>query len=214
MAGLRVLDESGTRIEFVRYLNRNFKLYLRGLALGISIITFFTLISAYRTVAAEQQLSWDRNTRTHVLQVRPNWWRSWLVACLYVGITSGLIYLGVIMKSPEAIVRVGVAAVNATAPTMVDEETRFDGAEALPGLTVQYDFTLLTEAADNVDQAYTEAFEGEMRKSVKNIICTSDEIKPFREIGTTLRYRFSNRYGGLVGLISISPSECTQVSKH
>jgi len=88
-------------------------------------------------------------------------------------------------------IRFGVKAANIGAPNMVDEDTRFEGAEALPGNVIQYNFTMLTETSDAMDED------------------KSDEVKPLRDIGATFRYRYSNRYGGLIALISISSSECT-----
>jgi hypothetical protein len=115
------------------------------MALGIAFISLFTMIYSYSKLRAHETLSWDEKTETRVFQVRSGWWRSWLVACLYVGIFGGLAYFGILMKSPETKIRFAVAAVNVDTPKMVDEITRLDGAQALPGRAMQYNFTILSE---------------------------------------------------------------------
>jgi uncharacterized RDD family membrane protein YckC len=213
MAGIRVLNEGGTKVGFGRYLNRNFQVYLRGLALG-SFIAVFTMLYSYSKLREHETLSWDQKTETRVLQVRSGWWRCWLVAFLCIGILGGLGYFATLMKSPEAQIRFAVIAVNIDTPKMIDEFTRFDGVQALPDLAMQYNFTILSEDADEADQEYREKFEAEMRKQVENTICLSDDLKPFRAFGTTFRYRFSNRLGGLITVISIRSSECGTLSTH
>jgi len=209
MAGIRVLNEDGTKAAFARYLYRNFQVYLRGMALGITFIAVFTMIYSYSKLRAHETLSWDQKTETGVFRVRLGWWRSWLVACLCFGIFGGLAYIGLLMKSPENQIRFGVAAVNIDTPKMIDEITRLDGAQALPDRAMQYNFTILSEDADDVDQEYRKAFEAEMQKQVEKTICLSDDLKPFRDLGTTFHYRFSNRFGGLIAVVSVRSNECT-----
>ena len=209
LAGIRVLNEDGTKVGFARYLNRNFQVYLRGMALGVAFVSLFTLIYSYSRLRAHETLSWDEKTETRVFQIRSGWWHSWLVACLNLGILGGLTLLQIAMKSPESQIRFAVAAVNIGTPKMVDEITRLDGAQALPGLAMQYNFTILSEDADEVDPEYREAFEAEMHKQLEKTICLSDELEPFRALGATFRYRYANRLGGLITAFSIRSSECT-----
>jgi uncharacterized RDD family membrane protein YckC len=209
VAGIRVLDESGNKVAFERYLKRNVQVYIRGIGLGIAIVSLFTLYSAYQQLVAQETLSWDEKFETRVFQLRTGWWRSYLAACLYIGMVAITIYLRGVTSSPEGLIRVGAAAANIGTPKMIDETTRLDSAEPGPGRAIQYNYTILSDAADDINQEFKEGFETAMRKPLKDQICSSDDVKPLRDIGTTFRYRYSNRYGGLIALISIPSSECT-----
>lgn len=209
VAGIRVLDESGNKVAFERYLKRNVQLYIRGLGLGIAIVSLFTLFSAYHKLVAQETLSWDEKFETRVFQLRTGWWRPYLAACLYVGIIAITIYLRGVTSSPEGLIRVGAAAANVGTPKMIDETTRLDSAEPVPGRAIQYNYTILSDTADDINQEFKEGFDTAMREPLKDQICSSDDVKPLRDIGTTFRYRYSNRYGGLIALISIPSSECT-----
>jgi len=209
LGGIRVLDAGGAKIKFWPHLKREFTVYVRGLGLGIGIVSLFTLISAYRKSAANEVLSWDRELQTGAFQVRSGWWRLYLVACLYIACLGGLVYLGTTMKSPDAAIRIAVAGANLMTPKMIDEDTRFDGAQALPGGTAQFNFTVLSASADTTDsEALRNSYQGEIREAIKKSLCSSDDMKELRDMDATFKYRYSNKDGGLIALISISSSEC------
>jgi hypothetical protein len=160
-------------------------------------------------LVAQETLSWDEKFETRVFQLRTGWWRPYLAACLYIGIIAIAIYLRGVTSSPEGLIRVGAAAANVGTPKMIDETTRLDSAEPVPGRAIQYNYTILSDTADDINQEFKEGFDTAMREPLKDQICSSDDVKPLRDIGTTFRYRYSNRYGGLIALISIPSSECT-----
>jgi uncharacterized RDD family membrane protein YckC len=54
--------------EFSAALNRSFAVWLKGLGLGIPIVSFFTLVSSYNHLTKEGIMSWDKDghfTVTH-----------------------------------------------------------------------------------------------------------------------------------------------------
>lgn len=59
---VRFILTSGTSLSFSQALSRSFKVWWRGLAIGLPIIFLFTANNAYKKLKANQPLSWDAET--------------------------------------------------------------------------------------------------------------------------------------------------------
>jgi hypothetical protein len=132
---------------------------------------------------------------------------------VYIGGVAGLISLGTSSASVSAADRLQqtVAAVNKTSPKMVDSETRLDRAESLSDLTLQYDYSMINLVAATLDQRSIETeLQGQIRNDIKRKICSSGDMKPLRDMGTTFRYRYNDRNGVLLGVITIPSNECVR----
>lgn len=57
--GVKVTDKQGVPIGYKLAWNRELKVWVRGLALGIPIICLFTLSSAYKHLLKENKTTWD-----------------------------------------------------------------------------------------------------------------------------------------------------------
>ena len=99
IAGIRVLDLAGRRIPFVSYLARNFGVYWSGLGTGFPLISLFTLISSHSRASEGKQMSWDSSRETRCFEISSAVWRVWLVAVIYIGMTAGLVLLGLSAKT-------------------------------------------------------------------------------------------------------------------
>lgn len=156
ITGIQVTDVPGNRVLFASYLRRNFRLYLPGLAAGIPLFTLFTLIKSYYKAKRGDLLSWDRGYETRPYQIKSGAWRPYAMAALYVIVIVSLAEFDAsttTQRTPQQELAADVVVVNKTAPRMVGKFTRFDGARQGPGLTFQYDFSILNVSASEADPA-------------------------------------------------------------
>jgi hypothetical protein len=93
---------------------------------------------------------------------------------------------------------------NKTCPIMVDKETRFDNAVALPENVFQYNYTLVNVEKSLVDiEQLKQAVEELILPTVK----TNPQLKIQREHKTTLNYYYKDRHGEFLFLIEITPDK-------
>jgi uncharacterized RDD family membrane protein YckC len=86
--GISVETPEGMRPSYAQASARELGVYLKGLALGVPLVSLFTLIASYKRLTSDGTTSWDRagglvvrHQRVGVLR-----WGAWLV--VYVGITG------------------------------------------------------------------------------------------------------------------------------
>jgi uncharacterized RDD family membrane protein YckC len=79
--GVRVLTADGRPSGIGRAFHREVVIWCKGLGLGIPIITFFTLLSAHRTLGKTGHTSWDEALNTEILY-RPKGFRQIIGAAL------------------------------------------------------------------------------------------------------------------------------------
>jgi hypothetical protein len=209
LAGIRVLDLFGQRLDAKRYLGRDFKLYFYGIGAGLPIIALFTLVHSYRKARKGELLSWDLERGTRPTRIGVGIWRVAATALLYMASLAGSLALAVIAAmgpSPDQVVDSGVVAVNKLVPKMIDASTRLDGAERGPGLTIQYNYTVLSaKAAEAVSHARVRQ---RLHDQALNNLCTNDKMKPLKEAGATLRYRYADTYHLEIGTVEVVASDC------
>lgn len=94
--------------------------------------------------------------------------------------------------------------VNKSCPMMVDQETRLDGAEALPGNVFQYNYTLINMMAEGVNvEGIKEILEPQItRQVVKN-----EQLKVFRDREVTMAYRYHDKTGAFLFDIQVGPEK-------
>src|SRR5262249_42232269 len=59
--GIRVTTKTGERLRFFTALERSFLVWMRGLGLGIPLVSLITLIHAHTSLSENGQSSWDRD---------------------------------------------------------------------------------------------------------------------------------------------------------
>lgn len=88
------------------------------------------------------------------------------------------------------------ANLNNNLPRLVDKATQLDRAEALPGKVLQYDCTLVGVEAGQLDR---ETFDRIMKASRLNLLRTSPDLAPLRNLGVTFIYPYRDKAGTPVG---------------
>lgn len=107
-------------------------------------------------------------------------------------------------KSLEIQLSEMVAALNKQKGTQIDEETRLDGAELLPGSTVVYKYSLLSTVRDGISN---DVFFDTIRPGLLNTYKNHPQMKSFRENRVTLTYRYFDSEGALIGETSVGPGD-------
>lgn len=90
---------------------------------------------------------------------------------------------------------------NDSAPTMVDAETRMDGASAGPGALLTYHYTFPNYSSSDIDL-------GAVFASVKNSVCSTNEMKLSLQYGGKYLYSYSDRDGVLIGEFTVDRNDC------
>ncbi len=215
LAGIRVLDFRGQKIGFFCYLRRNWKVYVFGLAIGISIIALLTLAKNHQKVKAHGQTSWDSELWTRVFQVKRGYWRTYATAGTYILIFTSLLALGIASKSAkfsvEQQLQFAAQEVNKKAPYMLDANTRLDGAEVLPGRTFQYDYAIVEMSGETLDRGrLAAALQGSFQRSLVKRACAS--LKGMLDSGATVRYNYRDSGGAEIGFVAVTSQDCATQS--
>ena len=94
---------------------------------------------------------------------------------------------------------------NSGLPMMVDKETRLDRVSAGPDKKVTYHYTLITLASSDVTP---QQLRSAMDDKAKNYVCTTEDMRGFRENGVVVSYSYRGKDGGVIGDISVYPRDC------
>jgi uncharacterized RDD family membrane protein YckC len=204
-AGLRVRDEAGEKLKPLRYLARNARIYLNGLALGLGLIAIFTLIHQYRRVNSGALTSWDERLDSRVQHVRGGILRTSVTATVVLAVLVGTVGFGEYAKhmSPEDNLQWMAAMANRRAPSMLDEHTRLDRVSVAPGLVLQYDYTLLDENSQETQ------FDSEvLRRQVAKSVC--DDLSFVFDQNARVRFRYADRQGRPLAAVDVAKADCTK----
>jgi hypothetical protein len=91
---------------------------------------------------------------------------------------------------------------NKTCPIMVDAETRLDNAVSLPKKVFQYNNTLVNVEKET---ANTEEMQKFLEPNIVNLVKTNPQMKPMRDLKTTINYYYKDKDGTFLFLISLTP---------
>ena len=106
-------------------------------------------------------------------------------------------------KSVEAQLSLVAERVNKQEPVMIDEDTKLDGAEALPGRILVYKYTLSLARAE----LPANLIEQNIRPNLLEAYKAHPDMKTFREEGVTIVYRYKDRSGEAIGEVSVGPKD-------
>jgi uncharacterized RDD family membrane protein YckC len=201
--GLRVRDVAGQKLKPLRYLARNARIYVNGLALGLGIFSIFTLIHQYQRAKGGNLTSWDVRLDSRVQRVRGGILRTSITATVVLAILVLSVGLGEYAKymTPEDNLQWMAAIANRAAPSMVDEHIRFDRVSVAPGLVLQYDYTMVDESSQR-----TTIDTNALRQAIAKSVC--DDLLPALDKNARVRYRYADREGQPLATVDISRADC------
>jgi len=203
--GLQVRDVAGQKLKPLRYLTRNARIYLHGLALGLGIISIITLIHQYQRAKAGNLTSWDERLDSRVQRVRGGIVRTGITATVVLLVLVGSFGLGEYVKhmTPEDNLQWMAALANRGAPSMIDEHIRFDRVSVAPGLLLQKDYTMVDENSQQ-----TAIDTNALRKKLAKSVC--DDLLPALDQNARVRFRYADREGEPLAAVDISRADCTK----
>lgn len=92
--GIIVTDSNGSKIGLLEGVQRDLKVFIRGLGLGIPIVNLFTLYAAHKRLSNDNVTSWDEEKQFRVFH-RPSGMGQYLLNVIGIAI---LVLLNVLMK--------------------------------------------------------------------------------------------------------------------
>ena len=87
---------------------------------------------------------------------------------------------------------------------MIDAETRLDNAIALPGNVFQYNYTLIHIEKATADP---EEMRNLIGPTIINYVKTNPQMKPQRDLKTTINYYYKDKAGLFLLMISVTPDK-------
>ncbi len=132
------------------------------------------------------------------------------IAGLIVGLISFfLVYWAVqhfIFKAPSFDTQLNALAseINKSCPMMIDQETQFDNAIAMPGKVFQYNYTLVNIVKGTVDTLEIKNYI--IPRATRNIK-TSPDLKYQRENKIALKYYYKDKNGDYLFSFTLTPDQ-------
>ncbi|MFZ4454730.1 MAG: zinc ribbon domain-containing protein [Bacteroidales bacterium] len=94
--------------------------------------------------------------------------------------------------------------INKSCPIMIDSETRFDNAIALPNKMFAYNFTLINLQKETVD---TLQIRNQIEPRIINIVKTNPEMEYVRARKVNLSYNYKDKNGVYLFQIVVTPKQ-------
>jgi hypothetical protein len=224
IAGIKVLEAHGRRrLGATAYLGRNLGVYVFGLALGLPLISLIALLWSYRRAAEKEGVIWDRFSRSRVYALRCGQLRTWLTAGIYLLGLTGFFALGLhaqhnrskytATSAPAPVLQQELTqaanGVNADSPRMIDHITRLDGASVGPGPLFTYEYTLTNMSVRRLSSGTLATLQQRLAAHVRQAVCRAGALAPILRTGTTVRFRYRDRDGRDLVLVSVTRADCS-----
>lgn len=230
IAGVKVLDLKGEKVPFSIYLKRNFRVWWSGIGTGFPLITLFTLSSSHKRATKGELMSWDTSNDTRVYAISTGAVRTWSLAILYFLVAFGGAYstyfdrqeairdrtresANALAKTQGATIeqqlRELAAVANQSTPVMIDKSTRYDRAEAGPGLNFTYHYTIVDVLKTNLGpQQINEFFHGEFGDNLRNTVCTGEDLAEMLRNNVTVHFHYVDQVGEDLATLSYNSATC------
>jgi len=127
-----------------------------------------------------------------------------LKVCGPVVLVCGILPAIITLARPDGDLDRVVHEINATAPKMVDEATRLNGASAGPGRRLTYDMTLISLKSQDVDRV---AWKRDAVPTIRANMAKTKAMHTLLAAGVTVTSRYSSSDGVLVDEIVMTPEE-------
>ena len=95
----------------------------------------------------------------------------------------------------------------ASCPVAVDDETQLDSVVALPGKTLEYNYTLVNYAQSDLTSDEVSQLQDSMQSQILNSIETSDAMATLRKDQVTFEYTYKTNDGAELFSLTFAPSD-------
>jgi hypothetical protein len=93
---------------------------------------------------------------------------------------------------------------NKSLPLVIDEQTRLDMIEVLPGNTIKFNTVLFNKANEEIEIGM---FKESMRPAMLSNVKTNPSLDSFRKKGVTFVYRYSDKNGEETAVFEYTPED-------
>lgn len=125
---------------------------------------------------------------------------------LGVGIILSIVVMNYFTGPPPFDQQLMYAAseLNKTAPIMIDRETRFDNAVALPEKELRYFYTLINQEKEEIN---LKELEESMKPIMLNTFKSNPTMKAFNKNGVTMSFNYNDKNGVFLFLLKFKPED-------
>ncbi|MFZ0501564.1 MAG: DUF4339 domain-containing protein [Steroidobacteraceae bacterium] len=102
--------------------------------------------------------------------------------------------------------------VDASAPRMIDNITRLDGAHSGPGTLFTYEYSLTNIRASLLSAASLQALRQRLSADVRQEVCRGAALEPLLRIGAVIQFQYRDEDGQELALASVSSADCARVA--
>lgn len=206
LLGIRIVGAHQQRIGFGQYFKRNTDIWIRGFALGVPLVSLFTLAHQAGRLRKGNQASWDERDGFRVIRYRRKWTSDLAAACGFVLLLAvfGWInsYTG---NSPRDVLSHSVERLNATLPKMIDSVTRLEDVHLGMGNEIIYDYTLTNISSAKVDKNRAYAI---MRRLLIMHSCGNRFVRAWMNNDWAFDSRYNGSDGKLITEVKLQKSDC------
>lgn len=126
---------------------------------------------------------------------------SFVVLLVVVGAVAGYLES---RKSPEELLAAVAAEANKKCPMKVDEDTRIDKVASAPGMRLEYTYTTVSMAKEDLN---IEELNKNLREILTKELKTGDKLGKLREMKVTFVYIYNDKNGKPLTTVEIGPAD-------
>ena len=213
---IRLIDTSGNRIGFRKYMARLPGLYAYGLGLGIPLITIATMLIQKGNADKGEETAYDRG-RCLVRQPSVSSARAWAGGLTAFGILIGFSVIGAVFATVEAnrsatqasltieeTLEQAAQDINKRLPKRLDEITVLDSASVLNRQMV-YHYTIEGYTSADISQ---ELLTSTIKPDIVTKYCTGADTAWYRDNDIPLCHVYGGDGDDLIGGFTVSNEDC------
>jgi hypothetical protein len=212
IAGIRVETTNLGRPQLRQHAKRNLLVWLKGIGLGIPIISLFAMMACYMTVRSGRLTSWDSSNNVRVFSRGANIYRTLMAFGAFFALSGCVVALGVMVAglAPQHSAA-EIAKANEGLPLQIDSRTRMDKIEVV-GRVVTYNYTLVdAQGAPSLTPMQIRDMRAGLPGFVLPTYCRGDKDSPPALPTYPVRYLYRTFDGQVAVDFSFRPEDCASL---
>jgi uncharacterized membrane protein YraQ (UPF0718 family) len=126
------------------------------------------------------------------------------VVILVLAVSSILAVRAFLPKNGVETLELTASVINKMCPVMVDKDTRLDGAAVIDRKILQYNYTFVNFAKEQLD---VNGIKSQFEPSIINQVKTNPELKAIRDNNLDLEYTYKDKNGVFLFTIHVTPQD-------